>query len=526
MSTEMLGAPPPVVAPPPESADADAPSNLLRPRRLGIDARQARIVYLRADCPVARAEGLRALARVRVVGPRASTVATLDAVVDERLLAPCEAGLSEAAWAALDLREGDRVEVRHAEAVDSFAQVRSKLYGRRLDVSALRDVVGDVADGRYSDVQLGAFVAACGGARLDAEETLALTQAMVSTGRRLEWRRSVVVDKHCVGGLPGNRTTPIVVAIAAAHGLTMPKTSSRAITSPAGTADVVETMTPVDLDLDGMRRVVDAEGGCVVWGNRIGLSPVDDVLIRVERALDMDGDAQLVASVLSKKVAAGSTHVVVDVPVGATTKARTPEQLLRVRDLFEWVGEEMGLRMRVLATDGSQPVGRGIGPALEAADVLAVLRGDRSAPADLGDRAVVVAGALLEHAGRIRPGFGTEAARRCLDSGAAWRKWLAICEAQGGFRQPPVAEYRRVVAAPTAGIVSGFDNRRLARVAKLAGAPADASAGLRLEAAARIGSSVGRGDPLFSVHAESRGALDYALSYIEAGPPVVRIEPS
>ena len=210
---------------------------------------------------------------------------------------------------------------------------------------------------------------------MDLQETIDLTRAMVGAGERIDWGRAPIADKHCVGGLPGNRTTPIVVAIAAAAGLTMPKTSSRAITSPAGTADVMETLTRVDLDVPAMRRVVESEGGCFVWGGALTLSPADDVLVRVERSLDLDSDAQLVASVLSKKIAAGATHALIDIPVGPTAKVRTEEHAQRLQALLEQVAAAHGLQLRALRTCGAQPVGAGVGPALEAHDVLAVLRG-------------------------------------------------------------------------------------------------------------------------------------------------------
>ena len=182
--------------------------------------------------------------------------------------------------------------------------------------------MADVVKGQYSDVHLSSFITAGAAVPFDREETVALTRAMVDAGDRLTWSNGLVLDKHSVGGLPGNRTTPIVVAIVASHGLTMPKTSSRAITSPAGTADTMETLAPVDLDLPAIRRVVEREYGCVVWGGAVRLSPADDILIRVERALDIDSEGQLVASVLSKKIAAGSTHLVLDVPVGPTAKVQ------------------------------------------------------------------------------------------------------------------------------------------------------------------------------------------------------------
>ena len=214
------------------------------------------------------------------------------------------------------------------------------------------------------------FIAASAGDRLNKKEVLDLTNAMVDTGQRLTWPSPLVVDKHCVGGLPGNRTTPIVVAIVAAFGLMIPKTSSRAITSPAGTADTMEVFTTVNLDIPTMKKVVEQENGCIVWGGSVALSPADDLLIRIERTANLDSEGQMVASILSKKIAAGSTHIVIDMPIGTTAKVRSIAQAELLKNFLESVAKEFGIETKVIFTDGSQPVGRGIGPALEAQDVL------------------------------------------------------------------------------------------------------------------------------------------------------------
>lgn len=495
--------------------------DVLRARRLGVDTYREPVVFLRSDSPVCRAEGFRAMSRVQLGAGGRSVVATLNVVLDG-IVDRCEAGLSEAAWLALGVADGGLVEISHPEPVESFSAVRSKIYGCRFDPAALHDIVRDVAAGRYSSIELAAFVTACAGKDMSMEETLALTRAMVDTGTRLSWNQPIVLDKHCVGGLPGNRTTPIVVAIAAACGLTIPKTSSRAITSPAGTADTMEMLAPVSLTLEHMRRVVEREGGCVVWGGAMALSPVDDILIQIERPLNFDSEAQLAASVMSKKLAAGATHLLIDLPVGPTAKVRSSGDADALASRLQQLGEAVGISVRAVQTDGLQPVGRGIGPALEAADLLDVLQGKPRAPEDLRKRALLLAGTLLEMGGRAPSGKGESLAAQVLHSGDAWRKFQAICEAQGGMRVPPVAAHRCEITADRAGRVSAIDNRRLANLAKLAGAPLAPAAGLRLDV--RNGYPVERGTPLFCLHAQSTGELEYAVTYARLHPDIIQIE--
>lgn len=490
-------------------------------RRLGIDTYDEPVIYMRADCHVCRSEGFESRSRVSVRINGKDVIATLHMVTSD-LLRENEASLSESAWQLLDAQDGQEVMLSHPEPVESLSHVRAKVYGKRLAAPAIHAIVKDVAGRRYSDIHLSAFVTACAGDRLDVSETISLTQAMVAVGEQLSWDRTPIMDKHSVGGLPGNRTTPIVVAIAAAAGLIMPKTSSRAITSPAGTADTMETLAPVDLDITTMRRVVDREGGCIVWGGAMHLSPADDILIRVERPLDLDSEGQMVASILSKKAAAGSTHVVIDMPIGITAKVRDEESARTLRALLVEVGKAVGLEVRVVATDGAQPVGRRIGPALEARDVLAVLQNAPGAPRDLRDRAARLAGEILELAGAVAAGAGMSLAKAILADGRAWKKFQAICEAQGGMRSPPRASHTHPVTADRVGRVAVIDNRRLARIAKLAGAPSAPAAGLELHTP--VGTRVERGQPLFTVHAEAPGELAYALQYVSAKPEVIRIE--
>lgn len=486
-------------------------------RPLGIDTWQEHVIYLHPDCSVCSSEGFTAQARVQVqIGDR-RIIATLN-LVGAPLLETAQASLSASAALALAARTGDVVRISHAPALESVRALRAKIYGRRLDGGQIESIIRDISAGRYPDVHISAFLTACADGRMNGRETVDLTRAMVNSGERLVWDQAVVADKHCVGGLPGNRTTPIVVAIAAAGGLILPKTSSRAITSPAGTADTMETLTRVALDAAELRRVVERVGASLVWGGALNLSPADDILIRVERALDIDSDAQLVASILSKKIAAGSTHILIDVPVGPTAKIREDSDLERLEAAMRHVADAFGLQILMVRTDGTQPVGKGIGPALEARDVLAVLQRTVAAPPDLRERSVMLAGALLEFCGAVPLGQGTRTAGSLLDSGAAWRKFEAICETQGGLRIPGEAIFRRDIVAPHAGKVTAIDNRHIARTAKLAGAPMRHVAGIEMRV--RVNDEVRAGQPLFTVHAQASGELDYSCSYALAHPAV------
>lgn len=484
--------------------------HFLRARRLGLHTQQEAIALMRTDCHVCRSEGLSAHAQVLLSSGAQEVLATLYQVSGD-FLAVDEVGVSEAAWQRLRVADGGRVKVRHADPVESLGLVRQRIYGHRLGHPAFKAIVSDIVDGRYSDVTLAAFLTAGAALPFDEQEIIELTRVMVEVGERLNWKGRPIVDKHSVGGLPGNRTTPIVVAIVAAHGLTMPKTSSRAITSPAGTADMMETLAPVDLDLASIRRVVEAESGCIVWGGSVRLSPADDILIRIERALDLDTEGQLIASVLSKKIAAGATHLVLDLPVGPTAKVRSAEAAEILSQRLAAVARAFDLQVRVLSSDGRQPVGRGIGPALEARDVLAVLQGAPDAPSDLRERACRLAGVLLELGDRAAIGAGTRLAEATLSDGRAWAKFQRICAAQGGMRVPGVAQHRHPLLSPRAGRVAQIDNRKLAKLAKLAGAPDSKTAGVELYA--KMGDRVELGSPLCTVHAESRGELEYALEF-------------
>jgi len=452
-------------------------------------------------------------------GKRHEITGVLNFCRDE-LVAPDEIGLSEQAYADLGLSEGAEVNATLAVAPRSVDRVRAKLAGARFGRADFDAILSDVVHHRYSRVELTMFVLACALKTLDLDELVDYTLAMIHTGTSLSFGEGPIADKHSVGGIPGNRTTLIVVPILAANGLIVPKTSSRAITSPAGTADTMELFAEVALSPERLRRVVAEAGACIAWGGALQLAPADDILITVERPMELDTEAQMIASILAKKKTVGATHVLIDIPIGPTAKVRTQAAADHLATLFKAVAERIGLRVEVDATRANGPVGFGIGPRLEALDVLAVLRREASAPADLREKSLYLAARLLEMTGAAQPNSGYRVAERTLDSGAALESFDRIIAAQGKKEVPPEAPSKCVVPAPSDGRISEIDCWEIARVAKRAGAPANVAAGVRL--IRTLGEVVGKGDPLFEIHAGTDEQLGFARAYAESHPEIIK----
>ena len=343
-------------------------TNTARPqlaiRRVNLDTGRENVAVISRRSSALRPDVFRGFSRVELRRDSKVLLATLLITDDDSLVGPDELGLAEPAFRRFAEPSGSLVSVAPAASPDSLDAVRAKIQGRTLSGTDITAIVQDVTHYRYSDMEIAAFLISSA-SFMTSGEMIALTQAMAEAGTQLKWDVPIVVDKHCIGGIPGNRTSMIVVPIVAAHGLTIPKTSSRAITSPAGTADTMEVLARVDVGIEEIKDVVSACRGCLVWGGHVNLSPADDILISVERPLSLDTREQMVASIMSKKLAAGSTHLVVDLPVGPTAKLRNAMDAMRLRKLFEFVGDHFGISVEVITTDGREPIGNGIGPVLE-----------------------------------------------------------------------------------------------------------------------------------------------------------------
>ncbi len=421
-------------------------------------------------------------------------------------------GLFEEVLAKLNIKEGHMVEVGFTGKPESIKHIRDKLFGKRLKYKELYHISDDISNDRLTDIEKTYFVAASLTKGLSHQEIVGLTRAMVNTGKRLKFN-GPTLDKHCIGGVPGNRTTMVIVPIIAAAGFTMPKTSSRAITSAAGTADTMECLAKVELSEKKIKSIVKKTFACMVHGGSMNLAPADDKIIEVEQPLSIDAEGQLLASVMAKKYSVTAKYVLIDIPMGKSTKAGTLKEAMHLKSRFELIGKKLGIIIKVVITDGSRPIGNGIGPLLEAEDVMAVLRNDPLAPVDLKEKSLMMAGALLEMTKKYKKGAGVKAAREILQSGRALKKMHEIIAAQGKNKKPALGGCTYPVYSRKSGKIKEIDNIIIAKIARLAGAPEDKGAGLFLTK--KFHDTVKKGELLYTVYAENKFKLDLAKDYLK-----------
>jgi len=444
-----------------------------------------------------------------------------EVAIDNINIKPGEIGLT-GEFLRANISQGEPVNVLPAGTPESVRYIKKKMRGEKLKKVEIEAIVKDIVDRKLREVEISAFVTALEIHDLDMDEVASLTVAMAETGDMLDIDRKPIMDVHSIGGVPGNKTNMIVVPIVAAAGLTIPKTSSRAITSAAGTADVMEVLAGVSFSLDEIKRIVEKVGGCLVWGGALNLAPADDLTIHVERALSVDPKGLMLASIMSKKYAMGAQYVTIDIPTGKGVKVEGMEQARSLAKDFIELGKRLGQYVEVAITYGGQPVGHSVGPALEARELMETLIHGKG-PGSLVEKATGLAGIILEMGGIAPAGMGKRMAKEILESGKAYEKMREIIEAQGGDpnikpEDIPIGDKTYTFTAATSGYITGIHNKAITEIARQAGAPEDKGAGIKLYV--KVGEKIKEGDPLFTIHAESEARLEQAIVTARRSDPI------
>jgi putative thymidine phosphorylase len=456
--------------------------------------------------------------RIQLTAGKRKTTCILDISKSDKAVPQGKLGLYEEVLEKLHLKNNNPVSLKINGKPKSVIHIREKLYGKRLNYKEMYHIIDDITNDRLTSIEKTYFVSAGFTHGWSFDEVVSMTKAMVNTGSKLKFK-GVTLDKHCIGGVPGNRTTMIVVPIVAAAGFIIPKTSSRAITSPAGTADTMECLAKVELPEKKIKKIVKNIGACIVHGGSMNLAPADDKIIEVEAPLSIDAEGQLLASVMAKKFSVSANHVLIDIPMGPEVKVRNKKEAKRLKKKFQTLGKALKMDVKVVITDGTQPIGNGIGPLLESEDVMAVLRNDPLAPQDLKEKALDLAGILLGMCDQCSLRKGRKIAKHLLENGEALKMMKNIIKAQGKVKKPFLGKYRRIVRAGKTGKVKSIQNKYLARTARIAGAPKDKGAGIYMEK--KVGDRVRKGEKIYTIYSHSDEKLAFAVEFMKNHNPYV-----
>ena len=453
--------------------------------------------------------GVRPLDRIQLSYKKNRIVAIINTT--EKFVSAGEIGLYSDVENELQTREGSLIKTEPVDPPESIAFIKKKLSGNNLASAELKKIIEDVVENRLSEIEITAFVIGLYHHGLSVQEAAYLSRAMAQTGKMITTWKKPIYDKHSIGGVPGDKTSMLLVPVVAAAGLTIPKTSSRAITAPAGTADRMECLCPVSLDINEIKRVIEKTNGCLVWGGALDLAPADDIFIEIEYPLSID--PLLLPSVMSKKKAIGANYLVIDIPTGKGVKVKTIAEAQELGSKFIHLGKKLGISVECVSTLGDQPVGYGIGPALEAREVLKTLLEGRG-PADLIDKVSNLASVLFDFAGFKD---GKQKALDIIKSGKAGKKLTEIIEAQGGNPKIkaegiPIGPESVEIKSRKSGQVLWINNRVITQTAREAGAPKDKEAGILLHK--KTNDNVKKGETLFEIYAKKKHKLKRALKFL------------
>jgi putative thymidine phosphorylase len=369
-------------------------------------------------------------------------------------------------------------------------------------------IMQDISQGKIRSAEMAYFMATMFNPGFDDDEALYAIKGMVAAGEILDFKNiknngEIVVDKHSIGGIAGKGITPLLVPIIASFGLVIPNTSTRAITAPAGTTDILEVVMPVNFNGEEIYDIVRKTGGALVWGGNLNIAPADDTLIRVEKGLHVQSYQKFIISIIAKKLAMGISHILIDLPYGQNTKIDEPEDIELVSETFKKLFNKVGIKCHVYARNVLAPDSRGIGPDLEIQEVLRILENDKGKCVELEDITVHMAGDLLEFAGKAKKGMGEGMARDCVESGKAEKKFWEIAFAQGckkkiSSKDIKVGSEAYEILAEKSGRIKSINNKEVVKISRALGTPNNKKAGIYFHKF--LGDEVKKGDILMTFY--------------------------
>jgi len=457
--------------------------------------------------------------RVTVTGPLDTLTAFVNST--KKVVKKGEIGLFQEVTEKTGLKNNDVAKIEFSSVPESVHSIRRKMKGEKLTKEQIFHIVHDVVEQNLSEAEIAAFLVSQQTVGMGIEEVEYLTRAMADYGEKANYDKTTFT-KHSIGGVPGDSKVSLInVPIVAAGGIFIPKTSSRAITSPSGTSDTMEVLSEVEFSIEEISNIAAKCNAALVWGGSLNMAPADDLLIRVERPLKLDPLSQMLASIMSKQIANDVDFMLLDLPVGKGAKVETEAEARKMAASFRDLADRLGISLRSVITYGGQPVGHAIGPSLEAIEALDTL--SNKGPASVTEKSIALSGVMFEMGGLSANGQGKEMAKKIMTSGKALKKFLEIVELQGGdpkikTSDIPVGDKTFDILAKNDGYITSVSNDDICKIAHLAGAPKDKGAGIYLHR--KVGYYAKQGEPLFTIYAESEKKLDDAIKHSLKRQPI------
>ncbi|MBO8159165.1 MAG: pyrimidine-nucleoside phosphorylase [Thermosyntropha sp.] len=395
--------------------------------------------------------------------------------------------------------------------------IKAKRDGKELSTEEIRLLVKGISDGSMADYQISAFAMAVYFKGMSERETSDLALAMAESGEKVDLSgvKGKTVDKHSTGGV-GDKTTMVVIPLVAAAGVPVAKMSGRGLGHTGGTIDKFESIPGFKVEMSHHRFIEQVNRIKAAVVSQTGnLVPADKKLYAIRDVTATVESIPLIASsVMSKKLAAGASGIVLDVKVGKGAFMKNKEEAVQLAKLMVKIGRGAGREVRALITDMEQPLGNMVGNSLEVREAIDTLKG--SGPKDLEEISLALASHMLVLGGKAEDfDKGLLKAKELLASGKGLKKFIEIVEAQGGKIDLAkenyglkMADFCIEVKADKGGYISGIDAYEIGHAAMCLGAGRrkiddiiDYAVGIELKR--KVGNWVEKGDSLAVIHANS-----------------------
>lgn len=393
----------------------------------------------------------------------------------------------------------------------SMQAIRKKLLWKKITEEEIDAIIEDIKDNKIHELVLAYYVATSFFYKSDIHELAYTTKATAYTWDMYRFP-GIVAWKYCIWWVPGNETTMIVIPILASLWITVPKSFSKAITSPAATGECVNVLMDIEFNKQEVIRLTDKVWACLVWNEKLNLAPVNDRIIKVSSPLGMEPYARMISSIMAKNYAMWINHCLIDIPMWPTAKVATMKDAKRVAKRFKEIWEYLWIKMDVQITDGCQPIGRWIWACLQAREALRILQQHKTKPEDLEKKATFLASRILILCWKVST---MRSAKKLINTQLvnweARKKMQEIIKAQNwnpniGSEEIQLGKFSHDVVAEKDCIIAKVDMRHLNTMVRWLWAPKEYQAGIYLHK--KLWDKVKKWEVIYTMYSPSANKLN------------------